>query len=54
MKAPKFTRFDPADYLDNPEVIAEYLKAAEEQPDSRLRRQAKRDVQRAQKKNAIS
>jgi probable addiction module antidote protein len=30
---PTYAPFDPADYLDNDEVIAEYLSAAVEDPD---------------------
>ncbi len=30
---PAYAPFDPADYLDNDEVIAEYLSAAVEDPD---------------------
>ena len=30
---PTYVPFDPADYLDNDEVIAEYLSAAVEDPD---------------------
>ncbi len=30
---PTYAPFDPADYLDNDEVIAEYLSAAIEDPD---------------------
>ncbi|MDQ6703642.1 MAG: putative addiction module antidote protein [Pseudomonadota bacterium] len=30
---PTYAPFDPADYLDNDEVVAEYLSAAVEDPD---------------------
>ena len=33
---PTYAPFDPADYLDNDEVIAEYLSAAVEDPDPKV------------------
>lgn len=47
MPKTKFTRFDPADYLDNEEVIAEYLTVAMEDPDPEVFLRAVSDVARA-------
>ena len=43
----RFTPFDPADYLDNEETIAEYLTAALEDDDPELLLTAIKDVARA-------
>jgi len=43
----RFARFDPADYLDDMEVIAEYLSAAAEDPDPNIFIAALGDVARA-------
>lgn len=43
----KLTPFDPADFLDNDEAIAEYLSAALEDPDPDVFLMAVRDVARA-------
>ena len=42
--------FDPADYLDNEETIAEYLAVAKEDPDPEIYAQALEDVERARKR----
>lgn len=44
---PTYAPFDPADYLDNDEVIAEYLSAAVEDPDPNLFLAALGDVAKA-------
>ena len=44
---PRFARFDPADYLDDEETIAEYLTAALEDPNPDVLLAAVRDVARA-------
>ena len=43
----KTTEFDPANYLDNPEVIAEYLHLAFASGDSELLLSAIGDVEKA-------
>jgi probable addiction module antidote protein len=43
----KFATFDVADYLDNEEVIAEYLNAAAEDPDQAVLLAALSDVAKA-------
>ena len=43
----KTTEFDPANYLDNPEVIAEYLRLALASGDSELLLSAIGDVEKA-------
>jgi len=47
MDMTKFERFDVVDYLDNEEVIAEYLTAAMEDPDPDMFLRAVADVARA-------
>ena len=47
MDMTKFERFDVVDYLDNEEVIAEYLTAAMEDPDPDMFLWAVADVARA-------
>jgi probable addiction module antidote protein len=47
MDMSKFERFDVVDYLDNEEVIAEYLTAAMEDPNPDVFLQAVADVARA-------
>jgi len=44
---PTYALFDPAEYLDNDEVIAEYLSAAVEDPDPNLFLAALGDVAKA-------
>jgi probable addiction module antidote protein len=44
---PAYAPFDPADYLDNDEVIAEYLSAAVEDPDPNVFLAALGDVAKA-------
>ena len=44
---PAYASFDPADYLDNDEVIAEYLSAAVEDPDPNVFLAALGDVAKA-------
>jgi hypothetical protein len=43
----KFAPFDVADYLDNEDVIAEYLSAAAEDPNSEVLLHARADVAKA-------
>ena len=43
----KTTEFDPANHLDNPEVIAEYLRLALDSGDSELLLSAIGDVEKA-------
>lgn len=47
MDMSKFERFDVVDYLDNEEVIAEYLTIAMEDPDPDMFLRAVSDVARA-------
>ena len=47
MDMSKFERFDVVDYLDNEEVIAEYLTAAMEDPNPDMFLRAVSDVARA-------
>lgn len=47
MDMTKFERFDVVDYLDNEEVIAEYITAAMEDPDPDMFLRAVADVARA-------
>jgi probable addiction module antidote protein len=47
MAKTKFARFDAADYLDNEEVIAEYLAAALEDPDPEVFMMAVANVAKA-------
>jgi DNA-binding phage protein len=49
----KFTSFDVANYLDDEEVIKEYLLAAAEDPDSEILLTAKSDVVRARAANSV-
>jgi len=44
----KLIEFNPANYLDNAEVIAEYLRLAQRSDDSTLLISAQSDVARAQ------
>ena len=44
----KLIEFDPANYLDNDAVIAEYLRLAQLSDDSKLLASAKGDVAKAQ------
>ena len=47
MSKTTFAPFDPCDYLDNDEVIAEYLTAALEDPTPSVLRLAEADVAKA-------
>lgn len=49
----KFAAFEISDYLDDEKVIAEYLLAAAEDPDTEVLSRAKSDVVKARAANSI-
>jgi DNA-binding phage protein len=49
----EFATFEVSDYLDDEEVIAEYLLAAAEDPDTEVLSRAKSDVVKARAANGV-